>query len=304
MKENRIKLVSTLLLLLASVIWGFAMAAQSVGAQLVGPCTFVFARYALGALVLAPACEITARCRHTVRTPASRREALRGGLCCGLLLGLASIAQQAGVRYTSAGKAGFITALYVVLVPLLGLFLGRKPEKKLWFCVALGLLGLYFISVKEDFTVGLGDALVMLCAILFSGQIMCIDRFSRRVDEPLRLAAIEFSVAAGVGLVGMLLFEQPRMEAIAAAWLPIAYAGVLSGALGYSLQILGQKHTDPTLATLLMSLEAVFSALAGWLLLQQSLSGRELLGCAAVFAAVLLAELPLRRSRRRKGSEQ
>lgn len=295
MKSNRNKLISTLLLLLASIIWGFAMVAQSIGAQLVDPWTFVFARYALGALVLAPASLIAAR-RRTERQPrATGRQALRGGVFCGLFLGLASIAQQAGVRYTSAGKAGFITALYVVLVPILGLFLGRKPEKKLWLCVALGLLGLYLISVRENFTVGLGDGLVMLCAILFSGQILCIDRFSRRVDEPLRLAAIEFAVAALIGLIGTLLFEQPRWETLRAAWLPIVYAGVLSGAVGYTLQILGQKHTDPTVATLLMSLEAVFSALAGWMLLHQQMSLRELLGCAAVLAAVLLSQLPLRR---------
>lgn len=296
---NRKRLVSTLLLLLASIIWGFAMAAQSVGAALVGPCTFVFLRFLLGAIVLAPVSLLVARKQPLPIRQEDRKQARLGGLLCGLFLGFASLAQQAGLSGTSAGKAGFITALYIILVPLAGLFLGRKPQKKIWLCAALGLLGLYCISVTERFTVGLGDALEMLCAIIFTAQILCIDRFSGRVQNPVLLAAAEFSVASFVGLIGMLLFEKPLMEDILAAWLPLVYAGVLSGAVGYTLQILGQKHVEPAVATLLMSLEAVFSALAGWLLLGQTLTLRELLGCALVFAAVLLAQLPVRLPRQK-----
>lgn len=290
MKTNRKVLVSNLLLLLAAVIWGGALVAQTVGAGYVGPWSFIFSRFALAAVVLAPISLLAER-RYAGKTRTPRKQMLLGGACCGLLLGLASVAQQAGVPETSAGKAGFITALYVVLVPLLSLILGKRPKNRIWFCAALGLLGLYLVSVKEGFSVGAGDALMMLCAVIFSGQILCVAHFSRRVDNLLGLATVEFLTAALVGLIGMLLFEQPRWESFTAAWLPIVYAGVLSSALGYSLQILGEKHTDPAVATLLMSLEAVFSALAGWLFLHQVLSLRELIGCALIFAAVVLAQI-------------
>lgn len=287
------------LLLLAAVIWGGAMVAQSVGAGLIGPWSFVFLRFAISALVLVPVSLLVDRKKPAAARRASRKRTLRGGFWIGLFLGLASVAQQAGVRYTTAGKAGFITALYVVLVPLAALLLGRKPAKRIWFCAALGLLGLYFISIQEDFTLGLGDALVLLCAVLFVVEILFVDHYAPQAENPVRLAVYEFAFAALVALPGMIL-EQPRLSDIAAAWLPIAYAGVLSGAVGYTLQILGQRHTDPAIATLLMSLEAVFSALFGWLLLSQALSLRELLGCVLVFAAVVLAQIPLHRRKPKK----
>ena len=297
MKKNQLKLISNLLLLLTALIWGIAFVAQSVGTDYVGPWTFVFSRYVLSAAVLLPVTLLTDRraekAANVSTDQKSFRAYLRGGACCGILLGIASIAQQAGIQYTTAGKAGFITALYVILVPLIGLFLGKRPEKKIWLCVALGLLGLYLISVKEGFRIEKGDALVMVCAFVFSLQILSVDHFSSRVLNPVKLANLQFVFCALIALVGMLLFEKPQFSAILDAAVPILYAGVCSGAIGYTLQIVGQKNTDPAIASLLMSLEAVFSALAGWVILHEALSARELLGCMFVFLAVILAELPV-----------
>ena len=305
MKERRRKQISNLLLLVTALIWGIAFVAQSVGMDHVGPWTFVFFRYVLSSLVLLPVALLIGRKNKKEReVSADRRDAegipvskpsgyLKGGLLCGVFLGSASIAQQAGIQYTTAGKAGFITALYVILVPILGLVIGRKPEKKIWICVILGIAGLYLISVKGGFSIGSGDLLVILCAFLFACQILCVDHYSSRLKNLVLLSALQFVVSAVIGGIGMLLFEQPSVDSILAAAVPILYAGILSGAVGYTLQVIAQKHTEPAVASLLMSLESVFSALAGWVILGQALSARELAGCVLVFAAVILAELPL-----------
>lgn len=229
------------------------------------------------------------------------RAHLPGGILCGVFLASASIAQQAGIQYTTAGKAGFITALYVVLVPLISIFLGKRPGKQIWFSVLLGIVGLYLISVKEGFQIGTGDILVMLCALLFSGQILCIDHYSPKVENVVLLSDIQFFTTAVITFAGMMIFERPSMENVLAAAMPILYAGLLSGAAGYTLQMIAQKHTDPTVASLLMSLESVFSALAGWAILGEILTLKELSGCALVLAAVILAQIPLGR---RKNSEK
>ena len=228
------------------------------------------------------------------RKKSEKWKLLTGGLLCGILLGVASIAQQTGIKYTTVGKAGFITALYVILVPILGMFLGKRPQKKIWFCAILGMVGLYLISMNESLHIETGDALVILCAFLFSLQIMSVDYYSARVN-PVELSNIQFFGAAVVGLIGMLVFETPDLSALAAAAVPILYAGIFSSAVGYTLQVVAQKYTDPTVASLLMSLESVFSALSGWMLLGQRLSPKELLGCVLVFIAVIIAQVPVER---------
>ena len=283
----------SLLLVLAAMIWGAAFVAQSEGTKYVGACTFVCTRYVLSAAILIPLGLFAGR--KGGKTPLSRGELKHvalGGVCCGVFLALASLSQQLGIETTTAGKAGFITALYVVGVPILGIFFGRHPGLKIWFCAALGVIGLYLISVKEGFVIEKGDALMMLCAFLFSFQIMSVDHFSKGTENLLLLAGFQFLATAVISGAGMLLFETPRWADIAAAAVPILYAGVMSGAVGYTLQILGQKYTDPAVASLIMSLEAVFCALSGWLILHQTLSRREILGCALLFAAVILAQLP------------
>ena len=287
----------SLLLVLAAMIWGAAFVAQSEGTKYVEACTFVCTRYVLSAAILIPLGLIAGR--KGGKAPLEKAEVLhctKGGLVCGLFLALASLSQQVGIETTTAGKAGFITALYVVGVPLLGLFFGRRPGLKIWISVALGVIGLYLISVQEGFAVEKGDALMMLCAFLFSFQIMSVDHYSTGAKNVLLLAGMQFLVTGMISGVGMLLFETPRWPDIAAAAVPILYAGVMSGAVGYTLQMLGQKYTDPALASLIMSLEAVFCALFGWLILHQTLSGREIAGCAVLFAAVIIAQLPDRKA--------
>ena len=291
----------SLLLVLAAMIWGAAFVAQSVGTEYVEACTFVCTRYVLSAAILIPLGLFAGR--KGGKAPLDREGrlyCLKGGAVCGIFLALASLSQQVGIETTTAGKAGFITALYVVGVPLLGIFFGRKPPARIWFCVILGVIGLYLISVKEGLRIEKGDALMILCALLFSFQIMSVDHYSRGTDDLLLLAGMQFLTTAVVSGIGMCLFETPRWEDIAAAAVPILYAGVMSGAVGYTLQIVGQKYTEPAVASLIMCLEAVFSALTGWIILHERLSGRELLGCAVLFSAVLLAQLPVKKHNRTK----
>ena len=286
----------SLLLVLAAMIWGAAFVAQSEGTKYVGACTFVCTRYVLSAAILIPLGLIAGR--KGGKMPLRRAEfkhVLTGGAVCGVFLALASLSQQVGIETTTAGKAGFITALYVVGVPLLGLFFGRRPGLRIWFCALLGVIGLYLISVKEGLSIGKGDALMILCAIIFSFQIMSVDRFSKGTDNLLLLAGLQFLTTAAVSGIGMLLFETPRWADISAAGLPILYAGVMSGAVGYTLQILGQKYTDPAIASLIMSLEAVFSALTGLIVLHERMTGREIIGSAVLFSAVILAQLPAKK---------
>ena len=310
MKQPSLKVICSLLLLLTALIWGIAFVAQSVGTEHVGPWTFVFFRYIISALVLIPVSVITWKRSAGQRNDLSENHVkdssqsawpyLIGGILCGIFLALASYTQQAGIQYTSAGKAGFITALYVILVPIIGLCLGKRPEHKIWFCAVLGLAGLYLISVKGGFQIGSGDLLVMLCALLFSGQILSVDHYSGRVENVVILADLQFFVVAVISFFGMIVFEQPVMEDILAAAVPILYAGILSGAVGYTLQIAAQKYTDPSVASLIMSLEAVFSALAGWVILGEQMSVRELIGCVLVMCAVVLAQVSLPRLKRMK----
>lgn len=291
----------TLLLVLAALIWGCAFVAQSVGAQYVGAFTFLAARSWLGGLVLLPliaALDSGAKKRGEPgpgpHTAAERKTLLTGGLCCGVLLFFASFTQQLGVASTTTAKAGFITTMYVLIVPLLSLFFGRRVGARVWACVAVGVFGLYLLCMRGGFSLERGDALVLLCALLFSGHILTVGHFSPRVDG-VRLSCIQFFVAAVLSTVCMFVFEKPSWAAIASAALPILYAGLMSSGAGYTLQIVGQKGLDPTIASLAMSLESVFSALAGWVLLGQTLTGRELSGCALMFAAIVLAQLPERR---------
>ena len=287
----------SLLLLLTATIWGTAFVAQSQAMDSVGPLTFNVARLFVGGVVLLPVIRLMDGLRRKsgeAPAPGSRRDRIVGGLCCGAVLFAASAFQQTGIMYTTVGKAGFITALYIVLVPLAGVLFGRKIGAALWAGVALAVAGMYFLCMTGETGVNRGDVLCFFCALFFTGHILVIDHFSPRVDG-VRLSCIQFFVAGAISLVGMLLFEKPDMAGVLAAWLPILYAGVLSSGVAYTLQIIAQKNVNPTLASLLMSLESVFSALSGWVILGQGLSGRELMGCALMFAAIILAQIPKKR---------
>jgi len=287
------KLSGAALLLLASMIWGVAFVAQSAGMAYVGPYTFTTVRSALAALGLGILILIFDRAGLSPRNT-DRKLLWRAGLILGVVMTVASNLQQIGLVSTSAGKAGFITSLYIVFVPVFGLFVKRKPHFMLWFCVLLALAGLYFLSIQADFSIRMGDILVLACAVMFTFQILLVDRFASKVDI-LRLNCIQFSVVALLSGIPMLLFEQPKLSAISEAWLPIVYAGLFSGCGAYTLQMFGQRRVEPTTASLLLSPENVFAALAGWFMLGQTLSPRELLGCALVFLAIVSSQLPWER---------
>ena len=291
---------NSMLLMLCALIWGTAFVAQSAGSGM-GAFSFLAGRSWMAVLVLIPTVKAFDALHHRQgrpdgkpKTAAERKLLLKAGLVCGTLLFLASAAQQLGITLDpSTAKAGFLTAMYVVLVPVFGLFLGRKSSAQLWVSMAIAVVGLYLLCMKDGFgSIQSSDGLLLLCAVLFSFQIMSIDHFSPLVDG-VRLSLLQFIVVAVESTAAALLFETPTLAEFGTNLLPIAYCGVLSSGAGYTLQILGQKNLNPAIASLIMCLESVFSALGGWLLLNQSLSLRESAGCALIFAAVVLSQLPL-----------
>ena len=298
---------NSLLLLLCSFIWGTAFVAQSAGAGL-GAYTFLAGRSWLAVLVLLPTVAVfdAVRRRQTGTdgrpgTPEEKKKLLTAGVVCGTFLFAASAAQQIGITLDpSTAKAGFLTAMYVVLVPVFGLFLGRKGSAQLWVSMVVAVLGLYLLCMKNGFTgIESSDWILLSCAVLFSFQIMAVDHFSPQMDG-VRLSLAEFLVVSVESTVAAFLFETPTAAEYAANALPILYCGVLSSGVAYTLQILGQRDLNPAIASLIMCLESVFSALGGWLLLHQSLSAREGFGCVLIFAAVVLAQLPLEMLHRAK----
>lgn len=304
---NKYTLRQSLLLLLTAAIWGVAFVAQSVGMDYVGPFTFNTVRSLLGGIVLIPCIVLLKRinvgskdtagaAEHASGDPAGQRKVLlTGGVACGVLLCIASNLQQFGIMYTSVGKSGFITAMYIVLVPVLGIFLKKKAGIKIWCSVAIAVGGLYLLCMTDSgFSIQKGDLLLLLGAVMFSFHILTIDYFSPKVDG-VKMSCIQFFTCGILSMVCMSLFEQPQIGAILQAWIPIVYAGVLSCGVAYTLQIVGQKGMNPTVASLILSMESVISVIAGWLILHQKLSGRELLGCVLMFVAIILVQLPERK---------
>ena len=296
MKKQTIPLKNSLILLLTATIWGVAFVAQSVGMDYVGGFTFNAVRSIIGSIVLLPVILFLDR----QKTPAVRTEEekksgqktlLMGGIACGICLCLASNFQQFGIKYTTVGKAGFITACYIVIVPILGLFLKKKCSPYIWGAVVMALIGLYLLCITDGFSIGKGDILVMICAVLFSLHILVIDYFSPKVDG-VKMSCIQFLVCGILSGIPALIFENPQISSILAAWKPILYAGVMSCGVAYTLQIVGQKNMNPTVASLILSLESCISVLAGWIILGQSMSRKEILGCVIMFAAIILAQLP------------
>lgn len=281
---------------LAALIWGLAFSAQSVAAEHMEPFTFnmsrcVVAFVALLLLDVAAARLVPGR-QSLFQLPAvKRRRVLTAGACCGAALFLATNMQQLGLGGTSAGKAGFITAMYIVIVPILGLFQKKRPTLLLWTSVGIAVAGLYFLCVTEGFSIVLSDFYVLICAALFAVHIMVIDHFSGEVDG-IQMSCLQFLVSGILSCGGMLLLEQPAAESFVICLGPILYTGIFSSGVGYTLQILAQKDANPTVVSLLLSLESVFAALGGALLLHETMGGRELLGCGLMMVAVVLAQLP------------
>ena len=292
---------NSLVLLLTAFIWGVAFVAQSVGGDAVGCFTFNGVRSLIGAAVLLPVIAFLDKQKKKelgedqfLAQKGDKKTLILGGISCGLMLCIASNFQQFGISFTTVGKAGFITAMYILIVPILGLFMKKKVGMKVWLGVILATVGLYMLCMtSESFSLSKGDLLVLVCAGFFSLHILIIDYFSPKVDG-VRLSCIQFFVCGLISTVIAFIFENPNVGAILSGCLPILYAGVMSCGVAYTLQIIGQKNMDPTVASLILSLESVLSVLAGWVLLNQKLSIRELFGCVLMFLAIILAQLPER----------
>lgn len=296
--QSNTKIVSaknSFLLLLTATIWGVAFVAQRVGMDYMGPFAFSAIRFTMGGLVLLPvALLLRSKKKRDGGTCESLRTTLIGGVACGIVLCVASNLQQFGVKYTTVGKAGFITALYIIFVPIIGLFLKKRAGVKLWISVVIAVVGLYLLCMTDRLTLTGGDTLILLSAVVFSLHILAIDYFAPRADGVL-MSCIQFFVSGVLSFFAMLPTEaMPSLGLMQEAWVPVVYAGVLSCGVAYTLQIVGQKGMDPTVASLILSLESVIAVLAGWLILGQSMSARELCGAVLMFGAILLAQFPER----------
>ncbi len=296
MKHNQVRQV--FFPLLTALIWGTAFVAQDICADSMGSMTFNASRFFIAFLALLVIVAIFS-CLKKERPTLSdtekkrdRKSLLLGGFCCGTALALAAYLQQAGMEYgTDAGKAGFITALYIVLVPIFGLFLKKKVSLPVWISVGLAVLALYLLCIKNGFSINAGDLLLLLCSAGFAVHILIIDHFTQFVDG-MKLSCIQFLVASVWSAIGMLLLETPTWSSLVACALPILYVGIFSSGVGYTLQILAQKDSNPTVVTLLLSMESVFAVIAGAVLLHQQMTLREYLGCALMLLAVILAQIP------------
>lgn len=293
------KITANILLLITSVIWGSAFVAQRVGMDYVGPLTFGASRFILAALFLIPVMYFMNKGKKaslaektTEEIALSKKYTRMGGIICGVILFGGSTLQQFGLVFTTAGKAGFITALYIVLIPIFSLVLRRKPELKAWLGVAFGAVGLYLLCITESFTIALGDLIVLIGACFWATHLLVVDHFLPKIFDAVKLSFVQFTVCAILSSIGALLFETVSMEGLILCAIPILYAGVLSGGVGFTLQIVGQRHTSPTVASLILSLEAVFGAVFGFLLLNELLTMREIFGCMLMFVAIIISQLP------------
>ncbi|MCI5535171.1 MAG: DMT family transporter [Lentihominibacter sp.] len=313
------KMRGNLMLMLTAFIWGSSFVAQKSGMDLIGPLAFNGIRTLIGGIVLIPAImflknwkvkkalqagETAAEVSEEDRKKENRLLII-GGICCGIALLVASNLQQIGIFYTTAGKAGFITALYVVLVPICGLFIGKKVRPVIWLCVLASAVGLYLLCMPAEGGFGhinKGDLLIMLCALCFTGHILVIDYFSPKVDG-VKLSCIQFFVAGILSIILMfpldpaLGFDLPSFSTLIDSWLPVLYAGVLSCGVAYTLQIVAQADTDPTVASMILCLESVFAVIAGMIILGESMSLREIAGCLIMFAAIVVSQLPAKEER-------
>lgn len=301
--NKKMQLRNSFLLLLTATIWGTAFVAQSVGMDYVGPFTFNMLRCLIGGIVLIPYIFLSNKVSGSEKkrieereTKSEKKTLITGGICCGILLALAMNFQQVGIQYTTVGRAGFITACYIIIVPLIGMtFFGKKCRSTIWAAVVLALIGLYLLCITEEFDIGRGDFLVLICSFLFSLHILVIDHFSPLVDG-VKMSCVQFFVAGIVSGIPAFLTENVVWGNILAAWQPVLFAGVLSCGIAYTLQIVGQKNMNPTVASLILSLESCIAVLAGWIILGENLTLKEMLGCIFMFAAIVLAQLPERKT--------
>ena len=286
------KLRANIFLFVTACIWGSAFVAQSIGMTHIGPFTFTAVRILLAAITLAPVVLLFGKKTTLDAEIVNDKKTLyTGGICCGTALFFVLAFQQAGLQYTTAGKAAFITSLYIVIVPVLGLFTRKKPGKIIWLCILIAFTGVYLLCIKEGLSLNRGDFLMFFSAISCAVHIIVIDRFSPKVDS-VKMSQIQFFVCSFMSFIPMLILEKPDISSILISWQPILYAGALSAGLGYTLQVMAQKDTTPAVTALILSFESVFAVLFGFLILHESLTKREILGCILMFAAILLAQAP------------
>ncbi len=288
MRNQTIK--SDFVLLLAALIWGFAFVAQRAGMEFVGPFTFNGIRFVLGTLSLVPMLYIKLPESKARPRPGWNRITFTGGLFAGLALFIAASFQQIGIINTTAGKAGFITGLYVILVPVLGMFVGQRTRYNVWMGALLAVAGLYLLSIRTGFTIAAGDALVLVSAVFFALHILLIGNYTARVSA-VRLSVVQFGLVAALSLVAALLTEEIVLRDILDAAIPIIYGGVFSVGIAYTLQVIGQRHAHPAAASIILSLESLFAVVGGWLLLHEHMSTRSLAGCGLMLAGMILAQL-------------
>jgi len=288
------KLRADLMLLLAAAIWGFAFVAQRLGMEHIGPFAFNGIRFAMGALVLIPL--VRYRSRQATEKPAPLKTDLRKGVILGLVLFAGASLQQFGVVFTTAGKAGFITGLYVVLVPLLGLFVGQKTNRRTWLGAALAVAGLYFLTITGRMHMDKGDMLVFMGAFFWATHVLLIGRWAPHT-EPVRLASLQFAVCAVLSLVSALIFESDGWGGVPDALGPILYAGLLSTGVAYTMQVVAQRHAPPAHAAIILSSEAVFAVLGGMVVLSESLATRGLIGCGLMLAGMIISQIEPRKRR-------
>lgn len=294
-------LLSSVLLLTAAIIWGFAFVAQEKLADTIPPFTVNMIRSLIASIALIPVAAITRRMqgkRLREENPADRRTLIKAGVICGVMLCISVNLQQFGIALYPEGApasahSGFLTALYIVFVPIFGLFLKKKPGLSIIIAVVLATVGLYFLCLYEGFgTLYLGDVVVLICGASFAVQILCVDRYIDKVDG-VKLSSIQFLVTGVLSGILMLIFEKPDLSAILAGWQPLLYLALLSSCVGYTLQIIGQKYaSSPALASILMSMESVFAVIGGMIFLHAIPKANEWVGCALMFAAIIIAQLP------------
>lgn len=292
------KILANILLLITALIWGSAFVAQRVGMNFVEPFTFNFSRFLLSTLVLIPVVRWMDKVEQNKREYQSGSSVIHdkkvfwtASIICGSFLFAGSSLQQFGLVFTTAGKSAFITTLYILLVPIFGLFLKHKINIVGWIAVIFGTIGLYFLCITDGFSIAKGDFIVLIGAFFWTSHVLSIDHFLPKVPA-VKLAMAQFGVCALLSLIAALLFEKPDLHSILKAGIPILYAGILSGGMGYTFQILGQKHTTPTIASLLMSMESVFALVSGYLFLHEVLSTREFMGCILMFIAIIISQIP------------
>ena len=291
------RLQGTLILALAALVWGISFVSQSESMNYIEPNTFNGIRTLLGCISLLPVILVLdmqkkKKDTYTPMSKTQKTDLIKGGIACGIFLCIASTIQTYGLKYTTAGKSGFITALYMIFVPIVSVFLGKKIRPAVVISILIALVGMYFLCIKKgSFEINKGDELTLICSIVFTFHILTIDHFSAKVDG-VRLSCMQFLVGGTINTIIMFLFENPQLDLILKCTIPILYSGLMSCGVAYTFQIIGQKYAEPTVASLVMSLESVFAAIAGWILLSEAMDIREITGCALMFAAIVLVQLP------------